>query len=91
MQLRPRVFRISIVGLPGGKMTINGYDKPPARQMDIPVEGNKALSLRVYVTADPDKLKSPHTDFIFRIEALDKTGKATETAQKKAVFEAPAK
>ena len=91
MQLQPRIFRVSIVGLPGGKMTINGYDKPPARQMDIPVKGNKALALKVYVTADPAKLKSPHTEFTFRIEALGKDGKPEETAQKKAVFEAPAK
>ncbi len=89
MQLEPRTFRVSIVGLPGAKMAINGIDKPPARQFDIPIKGNKARTLKVYVTADPEKLPEAHNAFAFRIEALDKEGRVAETAQKKAIFEAP--
>ncbi len=91
MQLEPRTFRVSIIGLDGAKMSINGFDKPPARSFDIPVEGNKARTVKVYVTADPKKLASAHEEFAFRIEALGADGKPKETAQKKAIFEAPKK
>ena len=89
MQLEPRDFRLSIVGLEGAKMHL--LNKPPARSFIVSVPGNKTKSLRVFVTMPKDKIREPHEAFYFRIEALGKDGKVEERAEKKAIFEAPAK
>ncbi len=91
MQLEPRDFRLSIVGLEGARMRILGIDKPPARTFVIKVPGNKAKSLRVFVTMPKDKIREPREAFHFRIEALAPDGKVEESAEKKAIFEAPEK
>ncbi len=90
MQLEPRQFRIRMEGLEGGKMHILGIDKPPARKFTFTVKGNKARALRVFVMVPHDKIKAQREKFTFVIEALDKSGKVTETASNGAVFEAPA-
>ncbi len=91
MQLEPRIFRIRISGLPGAKMTINGIDKPPAEVFEVPVAGNKARALKIYVTADPDKLKPDENELTFSIEALGKDGSVAEKTQKTTVFAVPRK
>ncbi len=89
MQLEPRTFRLSLEGLEGATMRIIGIDKPPARQFEIAVPGNKTRTLRVFVTTDPNRLRGRREEFHFRIEALGDDGKVMETARKKAVFEGP--
>ncbi|HHN72554.1 MAG TPA: 4Fe-4S dicluster domain-containing protein, partial [Thermopetrobacter sp.] len=91
MDLEPRTFRVTLQGLEGARMSIVGFDRPPARSFEVPVPGNKARTLRVYVTADPKNLGSAHEAFHFRIEALDKDGRPKESAHKKAIFESPPK
>ncbi len=91
MDLEPRTFRVSMEGLEGARMRVVGIKAPEGRSVEIEVPGNKARTVRVFVTADPAKLKERRETFYFRIDALDKDGKVTESARKKAVFEGPKK
>ena len=91
MQLKPRVFRISMEGLEAGRMRILELNKPAARSFEVEVPANKAKTLKVYVTADPAKLKASRVEFRFRIDALATDSTPAETAYKRAVFEAPKK
>jgi cytochrome c oxidase accessory protein FixG len=46
----PRVIFLSLDGLTGATMKINGIDQPDGRSFAVPVESDKALALKVYVT-----------------------------------------
>jgi cytochrome c oxidase accessory protein FixG len=68
MAREPRVFTLSIDGLPGAAMQMTGSDAPPAAAVAIPVQADKVRSVRIFVTA-PTTPGVERRDFSFRIEA----------------------
>ena len=85
MRTEPRVFTLSLDGLPGATMTITGIDQPPARTFDVPVDPDQLRALRVFVTQPPDAVTPG--DAPFRFVADEPTYGESDTYD--AVFEAP--
>jgi len=83
----PRVIFLSLEGLPGATMSINGLDQPDGTSFAIPVEPDKLRSLRVFVSQPPGYTEEGRTSFDFIAE--DK--QSFESDHYDAVFEAPAK
>lgn len=65
MVAEPRTITLTLDGLPGGLMSINGIDGEPARSFDIPVEPDRLRALRVFVAQPPEVLVPGSTDFSF--------------------------
>jgi cytochrome c oxidase accessory protein FixG len=59
----PRVIRLSIDGLPGGTLSIEGMDEVRGRSADIPVEPDKLRALRVFISQPPNLVQSGQTPF----------------------------
>jgi len=83
----PRTIVLSLEGLPGAVMAINGLEAPHSRTAYIPVDPDKLRALRVFVSQPPEQLISGSTKF--RFVAKDK--QSAETDSYNAVFEAPQK
>lgn len=81
----PRVVFLSIEGLPGATMHINGIDQPDSVSYAVPVEPDKVRALRVFVR-QPAKDLEPGSR-LFQIVAEDK--QSNEQDIYKAVFETP--
>lgn len=82
----PRVISLSLEGLDGAVMKINGMDQPDSRSFDIEADPDKAVTLKVYVTVPRDQLHDDEQHFRFIAE--DKS--SNEHDVYKAVFNAPA-
>ncbi|MCI5076365.1 cytochrome c oxidase accessory protein CcoG [Oricola sp.] len=83
----PRVIFLSLEGLPGATMSINGLDQPDGTSFAIPVEPDKLRSLRVFVSQPRQFTEDGATNFNFIAE--DKQSFEADTYN--AVFEAPDK
>jgi cytochrome c oxidase accessory protein FixG len=81
----PRTIFLSIEGLPGATMSINGLDQPDSVSFAVPVEPDKLRSLRVFVSQPPDLVQPGRTPFNLNVE--DK--QSFEADSYDAVFEAP--
>ena len=70
----PRTIRLELEGLEGGLMSANGYeDQPAGRKLDIPVDPDKTLPLKVYITMPAPSVSSATTDFKFIVTDLSGT------------------
>ncbi|WP_349365095.1 MAG: cytochrome c oxidase accessory protein CcoG [Roseitalea porphyridii] len=85
MVAEPRTFTLTLDGLAGATMAINGIDGEPARSFDIPVEPDKLRPLRVFVSQSPDQVQPGSTPFSFTVEEAD----SGEVDVYNANFEAP--
>ncbi len=85
MIAEPRTITLSLDGLPGSTMRINGIDGEPARSFDIPVEPDKLRALRVFVSQPRDMVVPGSTSFSFVVEEPN----ASEFDVYNANFEAP--
>ena len=83
----PRVIIFSLDGLPGATMKVNEIDQPADRVFFVPVEPDKARTLKVYVTLPPGAAKEATTDFRFVAEDRASNEKDVHAA----VFNAPEK
>jgi cytochrome c oxidase accessory protein FixG len=84
----PRTITLSLVGLEGAIMSINGIDEPDGRSFSIPVEPDRLRSLKVFVrlpVEDVRQLADAHATFRFRAE--DRAG--TEADDYVATFNTP--
>ncbi|QKV17498.1 cytochrome c oxidase accessory protein CcoG [Oricola thermophila] len=81
----PRVIFLSLEGLPGATMSINGLDQPDGTSFAIPVEPDKLRALKVYVTQPLEYTVEGRAPFHFIAE--DK--QSFESDVYDAVFEAP--
>lgn len=81
----PRTIILSMEGLAGGSMEINGFDDQEDTTFRIFVDPDKLRELRVFVKQTPDNIKEGSTPFRFIVE--DK--QSNEQDIYKAVFEAP--
>ncbi len=79
----PRVISLSIVGLPGAEISIDGVENVKGRSADIPVEPDKLRALHVFVTVSPQLLTKGQAQF--RVVASDQQSFETDTYH--AVFE----
>ncbi|WP_306119726.1 MULTISPECIES: cytochrome c oxidase accessory protein CcoG [unclassified Roseitalea] len=68
MVAEPRTITLSLDGLPGATMAINGIDGEPARSFDIPVAPDKLRPLRVFVAQPPEQVQPGSTGFSFVVE-----------------------
>lgn len=85
MVAEPRTITLTLDGLPGAVMAINGIDAEPGTTFDIPVEPDKLRPLRVFVSQPRDMVAPGSTPFSFIVEE----GEAGETDIYNANFEAP--
>lgn len=85
MRQQPRVFTVSLAGLPGATMSITGIDQPAARTFDIPVDPDQVRALRVFITQPRDATAPGDTPFQFIAEEPE----YAESDTYDAVFEAP--
>ncbi|MCR9124474.1 MAG: cytochrome c oxidase accessory protein CcoG [Phyllobacteriaceae bacterium] len=85
MVAEPRTITLTLDGLPGGVMAINGIDAEPGTSFDIPVEPDRLRPLRVFVSQPRDMVAPGSTPFSFIVEE----GEAGETDIYNANFEAP--
>jgi cytochrome c oxidase accessory protein FixG len=81
----PRVIFLSIEGLPGATMKVNGIDQPEGVSFAIPVQPDKADPLKVFVTVPKDRVSGTVSEFHFIAE--DKS--SFEKDSYEAVFNAP--
>jgi cytochrome c oxidase accessory protein FixG len=83
----PRVFTLSLDGLPEATMKINGLDPVDGRSFDVPVEADKALALKVYITMPSGKSpdETEHFHFLLREKGVPNG----EHSSYDAVFNAP--
>jgi cytochrome c oxidase accessory protein FixG len=81
----PRVITLSLEGLRGATMKINGVDQPDGRSFDIQADPDKAITLKVYITMPRSAIHDDVEDF--RLEVLDKASGEHDTY--KANFNAP--
>ncbi len=85
MITEPRIFKLSVTGLPGVTMSIAGEDKLPSGFIDVKVNADKLRSLRVYVKVNNKNIPAERNDIVFTI----KDTKGDETAYYNAIFNAP--
>jgi cytochrome c oxidase accessory protein FixG len=83
MIAEPRVITLSIEGLPGGVIAVDGIETANDRSVNIPVEPDKLRALHVFVTVPPQFLQPGSAPF--RITASDQQSFETDTYT--AVFE----
>nr|WP_223385593.1 cytochrome c oxidase accessory protein CcoG [Oricola cellulosilytica] len=81
----PRVIFLSLEGLPGATMSINGIGQPDGVSFAIEVAPDKLRSLRVFVSQPPEQVEPGRTHFRLIVE--DKQSFETDTYN--AIFEAP--
>ncbi|MGE3873944.1 MAG: cytochrome c oxidase accessory protein CcoG [Parvibaculaceae bacterium] len=87
MEQRPRVFLLSIEGMPEATMTLAGSEQGPSRSFDIDVEADKLRSVKVYLTMPKRALEQEAVGFSFVL-----TGKEdSESSEHPAIFHGPSK
>jgi len=92
---QPRRFTLSIEGLPGAAMSVNGIDESPARSVSIEVEPDSLRALKVYVSQPRDSVTGASQHFTFSVIEADGPETAApgtaapETASYVATFSAP--
>jgi cytochrome c oxidase accessory protein FixG len=64
----PRVIFLSIEGLPGATMSVNGVDQPDGVSFAIPVEPDKLRELKLFVSQPGRHVKPGTADFRFVAE-----------------------
>lgn len=83
----PRVVFLSITGLPGAKMSINGQDQEDGIPFSLAVEPDKLRQLKVYVSQPASEVAAGQTPF--QLVAEDTQSFETDTYD--AIFEGPGK
>ena len=83
----PRDIYLTVDGLPGAAMTINGINDSPLSTVRVSVEPDKLRALRVFVSQYPELVQPGATPFRFIVE--DRQSYETDTYD--AIFEAPQK
>jgi cytochrome c oxidase accessory protein FixG len=84
----PRTITLSLVGLDGATMSINGIDAPDGRTFAIPVEPDRLRSLKVFVRLPVEQVRGlTERDVPFGFRAEDRAG--TEADDYDATFNAP--
>ncbi len=83
----PRDIYLTLDGLPGAAMTINGINDTGLTTVRVPVEPDKLRALRVFVSQDPANVTPGATTFRFLVEDRE----SFETDAYDAIFEAPQK
>lgn len=86
MLQEPRNITLSVRGLIGARMVINGIDRPEGTVFNVEVEPDKLRSLRVFVSVPPGFVQEGSTPFQFVAE--DKQSDERDIYDAK--FEAPA-
>jgi cytochrome c oxidase accessory protein FixG len=90
MRQHPRIFSLSLEGLPDAVMSLVESESAPSRSAEVTVEADKARSVKVYITAPTTSLAGETTDFAFIITAHD-PGQTAETNSYEAIFHGPAR
>jgi polyferredoxin len=83
----PRVIQLSLAGLPGATMTINGIAEEGTVMVGVPVDPDKLRSLKVFVTQAAPNVKGEAVKF----RLIAKDSQSNETDVYVANFEVPAK
>lgn len=87
MDQRPRVFSLSIKGMPTATMTLAGGEQLPARSFDIEVEADKLRSVKAYVTLPRQDVGTDATLFSFVLTSKEDA----EARAHEAIFHGPSK
>jgi cytochrome c oxidase accessory protein FixG len=81
----PRDFLVTIDGLPGALLRLDGADLDQGRLGQVSVEANKLRNVRTFVTLPADAVPGSSRTFTFVVLPLDGGRRQTQTA----TFEAP--
>ena len=87
MRPEPRLFTLSISGLPGAGMTLVADPLPKGRAFGVPVDADTVHKMKVFVTVAKDQLPASPQEFKMKVEYAP-TG---EFAEYKAIFNVPEK
>jgi polyferredoxin len=85
MRTQPRSFRITLDGLDGATLKLEGSDLVQGGNGTLDVKANQLRNVRAFVTLSRDAIAAKTTDFAFRV--VDTTSADTVTANVR--FEAP--
>jgi cytochrome c oxidase accessory protein FixG len=71
----PRIITLSLVGLEGATMSINGVDEPDGRTFALPVEPDRLRTLKVFVRLPVERVRGlTERDVPFGFRAEDSAG-----------------
>ena len=76
MRLEPRMFEVSLTGMPEARMTQAGSANPPSRSLRVLVPADKTHTSQIFVTVPKDGLDSAG-DFTFEVKDLSGTDALT--------------
>jgi len=82
---KPRNMEVTLDGLPGATMRVNGMSEVDVRSFVVNVEPDEATTLKVFVTVPADEIESKVESFHFDVKDVD----SAEADSYKAVFNAP--
>jgi cytochrome c oxidase accessory protein FixG len=85
MRAEPRLFTLSISGLPGAGMTLATDPLPKGRSFGVQVEPDTVHKMKIFVTVSKDQLPASAQSFTFRVD-YPLSG---ETAEYEATFNVP--
>jgi polyferredoxin len=85
MRPEPRLFTLSISGLPGSGMTLATDPLPKGRSFGVQVEPDTVHKMKIFVTVAKDQLPGSPQEFTFRVD-YPLTG---ESAEYQATFNVP--
>jgi len=85
MRAEPRLFTMSISGLPGSGMTLATDPLPKGRSFDVQVEPDTVHKIKIFITVAKDQLPASPKEFTFRVD-YPLTG---ESAEYLATFNVP--
>lgn len=77
MMQEPRTITLSIEGLPGGSMTVDGVEGASGRSVHIPVEPDKLRALRVFISQPANLGEKGQQSF--KLVAIDPQSFETDT------------
>jgi len=92
MEARPRLFRLSLEGLPGATMVDANHNNRQGRHIDVGVEADKLYSVRVLISTARNNLDGESTPFTFTVNEqilLTTTAREGERVTYDAVFRGP--
>ena len=82
---QPRNMEVTLDGLAGATMRVNGMSEVDVRSFTVNVEPDEATTLKVFVTVPADQIESSVESFRFNVKDMD----SAESDSYKAVFNAP--
>jgi len=80
-----REVELSIEGLPTALMSLGGSGAKATSTLNLTLEPDRVLPIRLYIKVDPEQLNAGRSDFVLNVRNIEKD----ETASADVIFETP--